>query len=174
MEKLGEELRSERVSGSPPTTETSMSLPFDMDLSPVVRVESRSTQTGEGSHHISFEIELLRSFLSNEQGVSVRKVEKSEGRSKGGRNIISVSFVPESLATENLLSEYLSICAAVKGFDGENSSVDTIIGLVEDSDTLVPYIALQSDLRSYRELDRGLIDYQRWPSQVEISQLQDQ
>ena len=72
-----------------------------------------------------------------------------------------------------MLSEYLIICAAVRGFDKESNSVDTVVGLIEDENTLIPYIALQSDMKDYIDLEGGRIGYRDWTSRVEVKKLRE-
>jgi len=179
MERLGEEVRAQTgreigVTGAESRRETPLSLPFQFTDAPTVSLISRISQTETGgAAEIPFAPDMLKKFLSENQGIDVNRVELVNGRAKGGKNVVRVSFLPKSLTDEGLLSEYLIICAAVRGFDKESNSVDTVVGLIEDENTLIPYIALQSDMKDYIDLEGGRIGYRDWTSRVEVKKLRE-
>ncbi|HID55279.1 TPA: hypothetical protein EYP37_02030 [Candidatus Poribacteria bacterium] len=180
MERLGEEIRAQtgrEIGVAKADTVQSikpLSLPFQMDEAPTVSLISRTSQgEASGVAEIPFAPDMLRKFLSENQGINVSRVELINGRAKGGRNVVRVSFLPKSLTDEELLAEYLIICAAVRGFDKEYNSVDTVVGLIEDENTLIPYIALQSDVKDYIDLEGGRIGYRDWTSRVEVKSLRE-
>ena len=180
MERLGEEIRAQsgREIGATIRAEDHvvkpLSLPFQTNEVPIVSLISRISQTEtNGVAEIPFAPDTLKKFLSENQGIDVSRVELVNGRAKGGKNVVRVSFLPKSLTDEGLLSEYLIICAAVRGFDRESNSVDTVVGLIEDENTLIPYIALQSDMKDYIDLEGGRIGYRDWTSRVEVKKLRE-
>jgi hypothetical protein len=177
MERLGEEIRRERgreIGSKGPTDELiePLTLPFEASRTPIISLILRIPQTKEVGK-VAFDPDLLKRFLIEKQEIEVSRVEAVNGRAKGGKNVIRVSFIPRSLTDDELLSEYLIICAAVKGFDGENNSVDVVVGLIEDENTLLPYIALQSNMEDYQELEGGKIEYREWASRVEVKSLRE-
>lgn len=135
MERLGEEIRAQTgreigVAREEAQSMKPLSLPFQVDETPIISLISRTSQTeARGVTEMPFTPDMLKKFLSENQGIDVSRVELVNGRAKGGKNVVRVSFLPKSLTDEDLLSEYLIICAAVRGFDKEHNSVDTVVGL---------------------------------------------
>lgn len=179
MERLGEEIRSETGRRPeplmpPPVVSSPLEAPFPAEATLTVSLASSIPQTIKPQEVDKIEInpEALKKFLREEQGVEAVRVEAINGRLKGGKNVVKVSFIPKSGSDEAILKEYLIICAAVKGFDREGS-VDQVIGLIEDETTRLPYMAFQSDLEGYRRFERGEISFEEWKEEVEVKTLQE-
>ena len=64
-------------------------------------------------------------------GVNARNVELVNGRLTGGKNSVRVNFFCKSV--DQIYSKFVAICAVTYHLDRNTKSIDTIVGIAEDS-----------------------------------------
>ena len=115
---------------------------------------------------IAIDRERLTTFLRTKYEIGIVDIKTINGRFTGDENILRVEFMAASRNEEEILRDFMFICAAAVGMDTE-STVDVIVGLATDPQ-LLPWVRLRVDVASFAAYQAGDLSLEEWKNEIEI------